>query len=84
MSGRLLVSVINSALGWRSRSSGAVSVGQGTMIAWRRIRRVAGNRLSIGDESIIHADISFEERGGEVRIGSRRSLAGAISSAIVS
>ena len=71
MSGRLLVSVVDSALGWRSRRSGAVSVGQGTMIAWRRIRHVAGNRLSIGDESIIHADISFEERGGEVRIGSR-------------
>jgi galactoside O-acetyltransferase len=41
------------------------------MIAWRRVRRVAGNRLSIGDESIIHADITFEERGGEVRIGNR-------------
>jgi acetyltransferase-like isoleucine patch superfamily enzyme len=71
MSGRLLVSLIDSALGWRSRSSGAVSVGQGATIAWRRIRRVAGNRLSIGDGSIIHADISFEEMGGEIRIGSR-------------
>jgi hypothetical protein len=27
--------------------------------------------LSIGDQSIIHADISFEDKGGEVRIGSR-------------
>ena len=71
MSGRSLVSLIDSVLGWRSRSCGAVSVGQGATIAWRRIRRVAGNHLSIGNESIIHADISFEERGGEVRIGSR-------------
>ena len=71
MSGRSLVGLIDSVLGWRSRSSGAVSVGQGATIAWRRIRRVAGNHLSIGNELIIHADISFEERGGEVRIGSR-------------
>ena len=71
MSRRLLLSMVDSTLGWRSRSSGAVSVGRGTIIAWRRIRRVAGNRLSIGDESIIHADISFEEKGGEIRIGSR-------------
>jgi galactoside O-acetyltransferase len=27
--------------------------------------------LSIGDQSIIYADISFEDKGGEVRIGSR-------------
>jgi acetyltransferase-like isoleucine patch superfamily enzyme len=71
MSRRALIGLADSAFGWRSRSSGAVSLGRGTTIAWRRIRRVAGNRLSIGDESIIHADISFEERGGEVRIGSR-------------
>ena len=67
----LVVNIIDAVLGWRSRSSGAVSIGRGTTIAWRRIRRVSGNRLSVGDELIIHADISFEERGGEIRIGSR-------------
>jgi acetyltransferase-like isoleucine patch superfamily enzyme len=67
----LVVSIIDAVLGWRSRSSGAVILGRGTTIAWRRIRRVAGNRLWVGDESIIHADISFEEDGGEIRIGSR-------------
>src|SRR5436190_3381169 len=71
MSKRVLVNLADSALGWRSRNSGAVSVGQGTTMPWHRIRRVAGNHLLIGDESIIHADISFEDRGGEVRIGSR-------------
>lgn len=67
----LLVGLADSVLGWRSRSSGAVSVGRGTTIAWRRVRRVADNRLSIGDGSLIHADITFEDRGGEIRIGSR-------------
>src|SRR5689334_14716059 len=67
----VLINLADSALGWRSRNSGAVSVGRGTTIPWRRLRRVAGNRLLIGDGSIIHADISFEDRGGEVRIGNR-------------
>ena len=66
-----IVSIIDAVLGWRSRSSGAVTIGRGTTIAWRRIRRASGNRLSIGDQSIVHADISCEEKGGEVRIGSR-------------
>lgn len=66
-----IVSIIDAVLGWRSRSSGAVTVGRGTTLAWRRIRRASGNRLSIGDQSIIHADISFEDKGGEVRIGCR-------------
>ena len=64
-----IVSIIDAVLGWRSRSSGAVTVGRGTTIAWRRIRRASGNRLSIGDQSIVHADISFEEKGGELRDG---------------
>ena len=68
---RVLFSLADCALGSRSRNSGAVSVGQGTTMPWHRIRRVAGNHLLIGDESIIHADISFEDRGGEVQIGSR-------------
>jgi acetyltransferase-like isoleucine patch superfamily enzyme len=65
------VSLIDSIIGWRSRLSSAVSIGHGTTVAWRRIRCVSGNHLRVGDESIIHADISFEDRGGEVLIGSR-------------
>jgi acetyltransferase-like isoleucine patch superfamily enzyme len=65
------VTLIDSIIGWRSRLSGAVSIGRGTTIAWRRINGASGNHLSVGDESIIHAKISFEDQGGEVRIGSR-------------
>jgi acetyltransferase-like isoleucine patch superfamily enzyme len=68
---RFFVTLIDSIIGWRSRLSGAVSIGRGTTIAWRRIRGVSGNYLRVGDESIIHANISFEDQGGEVRIGSR-------------
>ena len=68
---RLLWNSIDSMLGWKSRCSGAVSIGHGTTVAWRRIRCASGNSLVIGDESIIHANISFEEQGGEMRIGSR-------------
>jgi acetyltransferase-like isoleucine patch superfamily enzyme len=65
------VRLIDAMIGWRNRLSGAVSIGRGTTIAWRRIRCASGNHLSVGDESIIHADINFEDQGGEVRIGSR-------------
>jgi acetyltransferase-like isoleucine patch superfamily enzyme len=71
MKRRILIRLIDSVLGWKSRHSGAVHIGRGTTIAWRRIKRVAGNSLSVGEDSIIHADISFEENGGEVRIGNR-------------
>jgi acetyltransferase-like isoleucine patch superfamily enzyme len=67
----LLFYLIDRAIGWRSLVSGAVIIGQGTSIAWRRIRGVSGNRLQVGDQSIIHADISFEEKAGELQIGSR-------------
>jgi acetyltransferase-like isoleucine patch superfamily enzyme len=68
---RILVSLIDSILGWKSRYSTAVKIGHGSLVAWRRIKRVQGNRLSVGENSIVHAHISFEEIGGEVRIGSR-------------
>jgi acetyltransferase-like isoleucine patch superfamily enzyme len=67
----LLVGLIDFILGWNSRRSGAVSVGRGTSLAWRRIRNAAGNRLSVGEDSIVHANIIFESRGGEIRIGNR-------------
>jgi acetyltransferase-like isoleucine patch superfamily enzyme len=63
--------LIDRALGWRSLFSGSVVVGQETRIDWRRIKRIAGNRLLVGDQSIVHATISFEELDGMVQIGSR-------------
>jgi acetyltransferase-like isoleucine patch superfamily enzyme len=68
---RFILNVVNVILGWRNWSSGAVSVGRGTTLALRRVRRISGNRLRVGDGSIIHADIAFEENGGDVTIGSR-------------
>jgi acetyltransferase-like isoleucine patch superfamily enzyme len=68
---RVLTSLIDGLLGWNSRRSGAVEVGRGTTMAWRRVNRVSGNRLSVGEDSIVHADIRFEASGGEIWIGSR-------------
>jgi acetyltransferase-like isoleucine patch superfamily enzyme len=67
----VLITPIDSLLGWKARLSGAVRVGRGTSIAWRRLKHVSGNQLSVGEDSIIHADISFEESGGKIQIGSR-------------
>ena len=54
---RQILTGIDAILGWKSRLSGAVTTGRGSTIAWRRIRRAAGNTLSIGEDSIVHADI---------------------------
>jgi acetyltransferase-like isoleucine patch superfamily enzyme len=67
----VLTNWIDAMLGWNSRRSGAVRVGRSTTIAWRRLKRVSGNRLSVGEDSIVHADIRFEASGGEIQIGSR-------------
>jgi galactoside O-acetyltransferase len=67
----LAVRVADVVLGWKSWTSGAVSLGRGTSFSWRRVRRASGNRLTIGDASIVHANIAFEDRGGEIRIGDR-------------
>jgi acetyltransferase-like isoleucine patch superfamily enzyme len=67
----ILITLIDSMLGWKARRSGAVRIGRGTTLAWRRLKRVSGNLLSVGEDSIIHADISFEESGGKIQIGSR-------------
>ena len=56
---RVLTGLIDGLLGWNSRHSSAVQVGRGTTIAWRRLKRVAGNRLEVGENSIVHADIRF-------------------------
>jgi acetyltransferase-like isoleucine patch superfamily enzyme len=66
-----LIAWIDSLLGLRLRRQGAVQVGQGTRLVWRRLKRVAGNRLTVGDHSIVLANIRFEDSGGVMRIGSR-------------
>jgi acetyltransferase-like isoleucine patch superfamily enzyme len=67
----VLIVLVDSLLGWQARFSGAVRIGRGTTVAWRRLKRMPGNQLSVGDDSIIHADINFEESGGKIAIGSR-------------
>ncbi|WP_276486168.1 acyltransferase [Bradyrhizobium zhanjiangense] len=66
-----MTNAIDGVLGWRNRFSGAVRVGRGSTIAWRRIKRAVGNDLFVGEDSIVHADISFEDIGGKIQIGSR-------------
>ena len=68
---RAIIGVADSILGWKSRFSSAIKIGRGSSIAWRRVRNVRGNSLLIGENSIVHADISFEKAGGEIRIGNR-------------
>ncbi|MCK1313371.1 acyltransferase [Bradyrhizobium sp. 23] len=67
----LINGLIDKALGWRGWSSGRILIGRETALTWRRIAGIAGNRLLVGDQSIVHANINFEDEGGEVRIGSR-------------
>jgi acetyltransferase-like isoleucine patch superfamily enzyme len=68
---RSLFRLLDQLMGWRSRLSGAVSMGASTRLEWRRLRNVTGNRLRIGSNAIINATIQFENQGGEVSIGDR-------------
>src|SRR5258705_12650471 len=66
-----VMAAIDSILGWKIRWQGAVQAGQSTKLVWRRINRAAGNRLTVGDHSIVLANIRFEDSGGSIRIGNR-------------
>jgi acetyltransferase-like isoleucine patch superfamily enzyme len=66
-----LMAPIEFLLGWRLRRGGAVQIGQGTRLVLRRINRAEGNRLAIGENSIVVANIRFEDSGGVLNIGSR-------------
>jgi acetyltransferase-like isoleucine patch superfamily enzyme len=66
-----LITSADSLLGLRLRRQGAVQVGKSTRLVWRRLNRVAGNRLTVGDHSIVLANIRFEDSGGVMRIGNR-------------
>src|SRR5215510_6785251 len=68
---RRLSNLVDALIGWGVRSFGGVNVGRDASVVWRRFRKVAGNRLSIGENSILHAYFRFEDRGGEIRIGNR-------------
>jgi acetyltransferase-like isoleucine patch superfamily enzyme len=68
---RRLSNLVDALIGWGVRSFGGINVGRGASVVWRRTRKVAGNRLSIGENSILHAYFRFEDRGGEIRIGNR-------------
>ena len=62
---------MDTLLGLPNWTSKNISVGASTTLARRRVRGLRGNNLKIGGGSIIHANISFEDVGGEVRIGNR-------------
>jgi galactoside O-acetyltransferase len=66
-----LIAMIDSMLGLRLRRQGVVEVGQGTTLVWWRVKRAVDNRLTIGERSIVQANIRFEATGGAMRIGRR-------------
>lgn len=66
-----VIAAIDSLLGWKIRRQGAVQTGQGTKLIWRRINCAAGNRLTVGEHSIVLANIRFEDSAGSIRIGNR-------------
>ena len=66
-----VIAAIDFLLGWKIRQQGAVQAGQGTRLVWRRINRATGNCLTVGDHSIVLANIRFEDSGGAIRIGDR-------------
>jgi acetyltransferase-like isoleucine patch superfamily enzyme len=70
MLGRM-ITIADSVWGWAVRRQGGVQVGQGTRMVWRRISRARGNYLTVGDGSIVLANIRFEESGGRLVIGDR-------------
>jgi acetyltransferase-like isoleucine patch superfamily enzyme len=65
------IALLDSVLGLNLRRQGFVEVGRDSRLVWRRIKRAAGNRLSIGERSIVQANIRFEDTGGTMRIGHR-------------
>jgi galactoside O-acetyltransferase len=68
---RAMIRIADWLLGWPTRNLDSVSIAPSSIVSWRRLKRVSGNKLSIGEASIVHAGITFEAAGGEVRIGDR-------------
>lgn len=54
-----------------ARLSGRIQVGRGTRIDLSQLRVSESNCVRVGDESIVHARISFDANSGSVLIGNR-------------
>jgi hypothetical protein len=56
---RKVLVILDAVLGWRARLLGAVQIGRGTTIEWRRLRRVSGNQLLSRHHSAVQRDESL-------------------------
>lgn len=69
---RAIWECLDHLLGLPIRMSGRVHIGRDTRVRWRSlVARGRNNRLTIGDNSIFHATVSFDAEGGEVIIGNK-------------
>jgi acetyltransferase-like isoleucine patch superfamily enzyme len=66
-----LTNLVRSLMGVAVRRRCSVQVGRESQVDWWRLRSLRGGRLEIGDSSIIHCKINFDEPHGRVSIGSR-------------
>lgn len=53
------------------RFSPRVKLGQRSRVRWGRLGATGGGSVAVGDDSIIHAKVSFDSAGGKVTIGDR-------------
>lgn len=51
--------------------SSRVDLGERVRVSWTRLGATGGGRVTVGDDSIIHARISFDSPGGDVVFGKR-------------
>jgi acetyltransferase-like isoleucine patch superfamily enzyme len=69
---RRLVALANWVIGLRIRRSGRVILGRGSRVSWWRLRMGSqGNRVVIGQDSIVQCRIDFDGEQGRVAIGDR-------------
>lgn len=69
---RRLVALANWVIGLRIRRSGRVIAGRGSRVSWWRLRMGSqGNRVVIGQDSIVQCRIDFDGEQGRVAIGDR-------------
>ncbi len=68
---RAVIALLNYCIGIVLQFKGGISAGEGSRIAWTRIRLPRGARLSVGKDSILHCKVSFDSKQGQVTIGDR-------------
>jgi acetyltransferase-like isoleucine patch superfamily enzyme len=68
---RAVIALLNYSIGILLQFKGGITVGEGSRIAWTRIRLRRGARLSIGKDSILHCKVSFDSKEGHISIGDR-------------